>query len=512
MPEVDEEPIDIEQTLKEVRDPSQFIPTEKPGPRYRTQNFREAHNGKNRFLEDHHDRSDVDQDGVVSYIKGIDDKEKEDRKTLRQDINDGLRDYDEFDLWVEEEEVEEDTEEEIAEKIRLKKIYIETKHKRNEKIEAAKRYRWGVGQTIGTLKSAIELDPDMSEEDLLSLVDSQAYGIEFSPKERELFQKGIAEYRRKHQAVEREIFITPYADELYVRCFGKQPKGKITILKHPMTIVFQCEDDQDFLWAGEYSENGGVPYKIDTSQSRFLTSAGLALYSSQVPDLEETLILERRSITSENPNLSERIILHEDQHHFNKLFVPLNEEVAVREMMLRAVITSPDLKGTTNKFLGDYMRLKRRSIGIDERARNEILALIAGGTDSVRAFAKLATDPAYNYYAFPYYKPALEKIPSQVIADISEIKREWVEDKLTEDFGNREIPNPDTISPDQIKQKMDEAFVDRYKRDLRKWLDSVGTLARKGYKNEEIVEMLYPYPAPFWHKVARDAQAYKHRR
>jgi hypothetical protein len=505
----------------------------------------------------------------------------------------------------------------------------------------------GIANTIERLHNTVEHTPDQTTEELMQIVLDSAPDYKFTQDQISIFKFAIEQYQEKHAAVEKYRAMYPSDIILFEACFGKKPKGKVEVIKGPMTLCFRCFDRDDYAYVNTFYKHRGDETKIQPEDiSRASDSAGVALSSVKIEELagvvtaenvgnndptyelikgvekseeihrkdfelfldsqkgdidievkgggvwklkviehndrgeplrlqfldlndlnsepifdvvrvEATTDMEKhgnyigvlRNI--ENGELSYNLIknlkkgklygwidinksffkitdhspegtivkyredeftmvsndeasksthIHEDQHQFNKLFQPIEMREDIWTMMRRAVVSSSSPEEAVQKLIHGYVRLERKWMGFDSRARDEILAHLKEGRDPEAILDSLLKFKGYDYVEI--FKSKIEQIPESVKAqlqkEVSEVFYKKVDgDDMAINAQALEIEDSD------VQSHIDSVFKDEYKDDLKEWLDSVSVLEKKGYSRSEVVALLYQEPINSWSNLSR---------
>ncbi len=500
--------------------------------------------------------------------------------------------------------------------------------------EALLHQKEGIAKTIGDLRMAVESNPDENAESLMQRVKTLAQEYKFTRYQIALFQFAAEKYQEKHVAVEKYHVLYPNDADFFEACFGQKPKGKIEIIKGPMTILFRCYSEED--------------YGVMLSTSRAQDSAGVALRHSRIEELAGTItgenvtrsspVLERRfikkieevhnqgieldvregdieieirgigkwqvkivdrdnfgyprvqlldlnipnapplfdltcveatdemrafgfvrvykdiqgkflqneikylrmnnreygvinidpwsvkiedrspegmAVTHEETEYAivpgqagnESVRIHEDQHQFNKLFLPLEWRESILGMMRRVSKEAKNPEDAVQKLIYGLVRLERRYIGIDGHARDEILAHYKDGQWSIsQIYQNLTEREGYDYKK--WYQEEIAKIPEQVKKTLEEEISEtfYVE---AEDVGEYDPVDARALSIDasEVEPYIKKVFIDDYKADLKTWLDAISDLEQKGYTRDEIVSVFSQEPINSWSNLARRMQS-----
>jgi len=506
----------------------------------------------------------------------------------------------------------------------------------------------GIARAVDDLRNAVESTPDATTEILLSRVKALAPEYRFTRDQISLFKYAIEQYQEKHTAVEKYRAMYPNDTNLFEACFGKKPKGKIEIVKGPMTLFFRCFDRDDYAFVNSFYKHRGDETKIVPEDiARANDSGGVAISSVKIEDLAGAVTAEnvgnnspryelikgaekteeihnkefelflnsqkgdidievkgvgvwkvkivehdeqdeplriqflnlnevdappifdvlRVEATEEmrahgnylgslkrvsdgqlqyntieylragnrihgyinidnaflkiedqsaqgtivkyredeftmmpNDEMSERTRIHEDQHQFNKLFQPLEAREDIWTMMRRAVGGTKTPGEAVQKLIHGYVKLERKWIGFDSRARDEILAHYKEGRSTEETLRNLTESKLYDYAE--QYKTRIAEIPAlvkkELAKEVSEVFYQNVEGLETAfDVQELEIEEAD------VQSHIESVFKVEYKADLKNWLDSISVLEQKGYTKDEIVALLYQEPINSWPNLSR---------
>lgn len=153
--------------------------------------------------------------------------------------------------------------------------------------------------------------------------------------------------------------------------------------------------------------------------------------------------------------------------------------------------------------------MQRRAIGIDARARDEMIAYYADGTSIDQAHNILMTSKLYDY-------------PSQYYAQIQMLWKK-VQDNvalyiaINKQDGDEVAPIVHkSLSPAMIKPSTLISYIENiisrkpggdYDATLKRWANAVKTLEQKGYERHEILSIMYSNGASHWRSIARSLPA-----
>lgn len=512
-----------------------------------TQNFQQLTGGRIRKRKDTYPHQKPRYlPGDKAFFKGIVDKRKADNAYVKQQIwegidqfeDDKLPTYDRWDGWGGDLDQSDDhaADKKFAEEMwgvnptgtaldARKEFEVLLDHWRDshpgdrwdrkilrERIRVYKdilvRQQMGVAAIADAILKIIYENPNTSHSTLMAVVDAFTSQSYLTSGHRQEISRIVSEYQKKHEAVEKWSAL--YADSagLYEQCFGRKPEEPIELLKGPMTLMFRCKGN-DYIAAHNYWRSGGDISKIAYNDIKdALRSGGAALNQVRIKELNGTVAIENRTYLT-TLEQQEAVRVHEERHQFNRLFRPLEYDFGVSDVLYSAIESSKNEGDIVENVIHDWLRFQRRAMGIDERARDEIISYLWDKEHGLEEIYKiLADDPLYDY---------VKKygISSQVLCDdlrdalvnhsadydLYDDSNEDMKDAQYQHFGK--IPSPSDITPALIEPYIDVVFRQEYRQDLRKWLDAVQLMRAKGYDQEYVLSLLFSQPAALWSSVAK---------
>lgn len=383
----------------------------------------------------------------------------------------------------------------------------------------------GIAKAIGDLYDAIRSAPDTDRKNLFSKVRALAPEYKFTPRQIIAFGIAIEKYLSNHRTVEKYRAMYPNDGDLFEACFGRKPKGKIEVVKGPMTLYFRCYDNRDYVLIFTFPRYSGDETKIKPADVASANeSSGTTVNRTKIEDLPEIIAAENMKQNNpyyESPQMAvdlgvltpdkkdsenAKTQIHEEQHHFNTLTEPLETR---RFMSLTADghkignVNAPE--EAARDLTRNLVRLERKSMGFDSDARDEILAHYKEGADTQTILENLTTKENYDYVKT--YKTEIAQVPKSVKKRVNErLKNEG--DKLF--YGKPKDEETAAIDASSLKIKVSDVrphvgpvFKDEYKADLKKWLDAITALEDKHYTRDEIIALLYQEPINSWPNLAR---------
>ncbi len=197
-----------------------------------------------------------------------------------------------------------------------------------------------------------------------------------------------------------------------------------------------------------------------------------------------------------NEQTSHIVKNHEQQHQFNKLFHSLM--IAIASPDLNKILSETKNKNgkveleidgkkveidIVENVLLKFIRKYREYTGIDNRAKDEILAYYKDGTSADNIFKILSENNLYNYKNQEFYAKRIKTISDEVM-QINGIA------KLN-------------VSRKKIEEYIEKVFGEYYITDLKKWTNTIKVLEEKGYFTIDVVSMLYQEPINSWPNLVR---------
>lgn len=220
-----------------------------------------------------------------------------------------------------------------------------------------------------------------------------------------------------------------------------------------------------------------------------------------------------------HPNPDNYIVHHEEQHQFNKLFATYEPRVVGKEILYEVLAKRPleserhyhDVSIYDSIVAEVATRLARNYRGniADPRARDEIIAYYRDGRSVNQILTILSeteegvknspkdSDRVALYDYATQRATEIKQLPEKIIGTINLYEKEIV--------AALNLDSSSAIPPTQgeIKQIVKKVFGPEYQQDLRSWISSITSLENKGYSRQEVLALLYQYPAYRWHNLAR---------
>jgi len=154
-------------------------------------------------------------------------------------------------------------------------------------------YQRGIAEIISATRSIVEKNPDTPVEVLLQRIDDGAKKYRLGTGEIYYFEAAVKSYQRKHVAVEKYRAMYPDNNDLFEACFGQKPKGKVEVVKGPMTLYFKCFNQEDYAFIYNFGEDIKEISKDDIDKAN--RTGGVALSRVKIDELAGTVNAENIS-------------------------------------------------------------------------------------------------------------------------------------------------------------------------------------------------------------------------
>jgi len=360
----------------------------------------------------------------------------------------------------------------------------------------------GIAKSIEKIYYAVIENPEINFLDYLKIRNSFASEYLLTRDQLNSFDLAFTFYREKHGVVNSYFENYPDKNSLFEACFGDKPLGYIEVIKGPMFIHFRCLNMDDYAFLYSSDRNGGNRKKVsDFDIDSALKTAGFAIISGfrkqelssclsveigGFPETKKNLLGKKRvRLTDYSIDQQDSIRYHEWQHLFNTLFKPMESQQDIEEIMRESLEKSFTAEEATQRVIhGIVYNIRREKI--DSLARDEILAFLNDGSDLPSILDNLSNNQIYDY---------------------KEIHKDWIS-TIPDQIRNFSYKNPIDEEPLKIEDSdvlkhVDIVFGERYKKDLKIWIDAVKMLEEKGFTRDQIVNLLYQEPVNSWINLAR---------
>lgn len=364
----------------------------------------------------------------------------------------------------------------------------------------------GIAEAIGAVWSAIEKNPDENDRELFARVAELAPTHHFSNDELREFWTAIVDYRIKHAVVERARASVPKDEELFEACFDRKPEGKVEVKKGPMSLYFHCYDDNDYVAAFNVPETGGDGKKLTSAmEARALATRGARIPKTKIEALDGIVAIGRTSTETYRWEHDERARVHEEQHIVNKLFIPVATRMNEAKIIARIARTAENVDEGRRMLMQELARSARKTMGIDNEARDEILAHYKGGIAPEKILENLTKLSMYDYRNSELHKEEVAGLPKAIAG---KMMNEMSAALYAVDAQGKEhvrAAGPLVTDYTEVEPYVEKVFGDDYKKDVARWVGAIGTLEHKGYARDDIVSMLYGERVSDWQAFARRA-------
>ncbi|MFA6170955.1 MAG: hypothetical protein WCW77_04250 [Patescibacteria group bacterium] len=333
----------------------------------------------------------------------------------------------------------------------------------------------GIKNLLKDLKEATWSDPDLAYEEMESMLYGRAAKARLTPHQISLFEKGLTDYMIKHETVKTYRRIYQDDDELFNSCFGREPKGEIKVRQGPITLYFRCFelDDYSLIYNQDLVQRKEVTKEMRQKADR---SGGVFISRCRIARLKNCIIAENSHHLPPGvaDYISEEIYAHEEQHAIHRLL----EGTGTRDGFGKKEIISEEeeilesqLKKNRNKFLED--------------AKNEILAYIKTGKESLKNIASILSKKEEQGGLYNYY-------------------RDW-EKESAEAY--KKVFTKLGLESNKIEEIFEKIFVKEYQSYITKALKAVDMLERRGSSWQDIIHQLGHEPLTEWLNCAGRAIA-----
>lgn len=375
----------------------------------------------------------------------------------------------------------------------------------NEIRERLAQQERGIAEAIRALKRAIAEHPDDNGRALFRRVAELAPKYHFSHNELRAFWDAITLYCEKHAAVKKYRKKFPDDAALFNACFGHLPKGRVEVEQGPASLYFHCYDDDDYAWAYAFDETRGDRTKLTQEMKRrAFATHGVMLPRMQFRELDGSVVMERSGVLLDSQQRA-LIQTHELQHLMNQFFIPLICRAEEEKALVDVARTAKSVEEGKRAIMEQMARAARRAIGIDNAARDEVLAYYKEGMTPKRIFSQLTMLTVYDYRNAKNYKDYIDALPESIARAMTETMS-VVFEMLNEQEGKkmRDV-FPLLTHYSEVEPYVQKVFGEDYKKDLRRWIGALEALEKKGYTREEIVSMLYGERVTDWQAFVRRA-------
>lgn len=388
---------------------------------------------------------------------------------------------------------------ESIKQIRFKEGEFFSIEKRKRAIEEIKAtildQQKGLGLFIKDVYDQIYQDTKISYEQIQQILNEYSIKYAFSDEQLIQINTALKEFWEKHQVTEevRGKYESSPGD-LFELCFGRLPKAPIRVIYGPMTITFILTDmDYNFAHSG---------HDVPEYWTRSELSGGSAQQHAR-GRLWGIVNIVRATQDG-------GAILHEDQHQFNKLFIPKEDRQELSYKFLESVAEKGSTQKARRQKIAYALAKNLRKQTVDIKARDEILAQLRNKQDTYQIYQTIAENPLYQYFT----QRDIER-QSHYIRDFFKFSQDGqADEKSIAGRAESYLYSPvSKLSPkafrltnvpteNEVKEQTERAFKN-YHEDLKDSLDAVKALQQSGMSNDEIIPLLYTMPMDRWKVFVR---------
>lgn len=343
--------------------------------------------------------------------------------------------------------------------INLKNYHGEEGIKKIQEFKEKLRFqKLGLASMITNLLKALEGNENLRKDELISMLELDIKKFALNRDQTLALENSVDNFIYKNNNIKevtdscRDEEGNIMADKLYEQIFGKLPEGEMKVVTNSYSIYFQPSDNRDYCYvvSEAYKTNREL---TDEDMLEAKTSAGAKLDNYPDESLNELIAIQNAKLLN-RPEISKYIMTHERRHVVNstlaKFFtMPDNDEVYRKYLELQK---NGDIKGIDDDKL--FISFERQNLDIKKRIKDEICAYFYSGDRSKYVSKMLLREDTIYGYGFKYNQGELD-----------------------EDF--------------------DLEYLDMVENGIMVFQDFIN----KGYKIEEVVNLLLPEPLEKWPKV-----------
>ncbi|TSC83212.1 MAG: Uncharacterized protein G01um101419_122 [Parcubacteria group bacterium Gr01-1014_19] len=341
----------------------------------------------------------------------------------------------------------------------------------------------------------IRENPDIKTDELYPRIEEMGKEIKLGTLEKGIAKLLAEKYTKKHEAIEtfwNRFSKSPNRDsDMFKDLFGREPLGRIEILKGPMTLYIKCGNPKDYAMLHQQTfliQREATPEEIGKSN----LSGGASLPTSPLPDLTGLINIENVQ-EMPDPEKSKSTMLHEEQHAFYRLLT--SSALEFLPALIESGVTSND-PGEATKQFQEMLKVDLRALRVEaeDKARDEILATMKEPNANERKLFTNLTEMEADDGIYDYLVKARE-------TDIPNLVKHWKKAGLL-----KNVPDVDATVHESIRQ----FFFREYYDVLSKGIASFKALTDKlHFSKEKTVAFLEREPLAKWPKVVKRIYAEK---
>lgn len=334
----------------------------------------------------------------------------------------------------------------------------------------------GLAQLEEEVVAALEKELRTTKETIMNMLAERSHDLHLTAEQSLLASSLIGEFMNRHATV-MDVYERNEgkAKAVYQEVFGRDPEGDVEVIVGPSVLYFRCHSDLDYAYV--YSQKflrGETPTDADRQQAN--STDGVSIKTARNPALEGAIIAENADGRPYDA-VSKRIYEHEKRHALNSFFLERGQYLNTFYEMKNA--KTPE---EIEYKMKQYMRFIRSEQ--ESRVADEILAYSSTGDDPHYILDTLTRKRA-DGGLYDYFDDTLNGTPDG---------GEKLEDFLARVLGEENRP--------LIGVSIKQVFVDEYRRELARGLDSVKRLTSRGYSLQEATSILGRTPLTEWTKIS----------
>lgn len=340
-----------------------------------------------------------------------------------------------------------------------------------------KRYEfqtYGLAVLENDIVATLEGDLRTTKETLLIMLAERAGGLGLTSEQQILASSLIGEFMNRHVAV-MDVYDRNggLGWAVYGEVFGKSPVGEVEVYAGPSVLYFRCHNDEDYalIYSQKYMNDEKTVDVTDVTRAN--NSGGVSVPQALNPSLAGAIIAENAHGRPYD-EVADSVYQHEKRHALNRFFLERGRSLNTFYEMKNA--KTPEER---QYKMRQYMRFIRSES--ESRAADEILAYSSTGESPERIITTLTARSAdgglYDYFQEQRDNP------------------EDMEEFLAKVLGEQ--------SREDIREGIKLVFVDEYKKELERGLESIRRLSTRDYTMQEIASILGRVPLTDWTKISR---------
>ncbi len=336
----------------------------------------------------------------------------------------------------------------------------------------------GLAQLEEEIVDALEKNLRTTKETLMVMLAERSHDLGLTGEQSLLASSLIGEFMNRHAAV-MDVYDRHNGDPkaIYQEVFGREAVGDVETILGPSVLYFRChsEDDYALIYSQKFLATGQPLTEEDKRIAN--NSGGASIQTALSPSLQGALIAENAHGRPYD-GVAREIYEHEKRHALNKFF--LERGTAINRFYEMKNAKTPEERDFAMK---QYLRFIRS--GQESRAADELLAYSSTGNESQYILDTLTRKKAdgglYDYFA-------------DYVGSDSTGGGGQMEEFLISILGSE--------NRQKIRDAIQQVFVDEYRRELTRGIDSIKRLTSRGYSPQEATSILGRTPLTEWTKIS----------